>query len=85
MAALLALLSRGVPGLRVARLPFAASAPPLRRPSAPPGPPRPLSFSAAELVRAAPGPLRPYLRLMRLHQPAGEGRGEGGALAMVAR
>ncbi|NXP76790.1 COQ2 protein, partial [Ramphastos sulfuratus] len=33
--------------------------------------PRLLSFSAAELVRAAPGPLQPYLRLMRLHQPAG--------------
>ncbi|NXG24047.1 COQ2 protein, partial [Grallaria varia] len=31
----------------------------------------PRSFSAAELVRAAPAPLQPYLRLMRLHQPAG--------------
>ncbi|XP_037251937.1 4-hydroxybenzoate polyprenyltransferase, mitochondrial isoform X1 [Falco rusticolus] len=72
MAALLARLCRGAPGLRAARLPLAAvAAPPLRRPSAPPGPPRPLSFSAAELVRAAPGPLRPYLRLMRLHQPTG--------------
>ncbi|XP_040438720.1 LOW QUALITY PROTEIN: 4-hydroxybenzoate polyprenyltransferase, mitochondrial [Falco naumanni] len=72
MAALLARLCRGAPGLRAARLPrAAAAAPPLRRPSAPPGPPRPLSFSAAELVRAAPGPLRPYLRLMRLHQPTG--------------
>ncbi|KAM9236137.1 4-hydroxybenzoate polyprenyltransferase, mitochondrial [Leptosomus discolor] len=83
MAALLVRLRRGASGLRAARLPLAAAAlPPLRRPSAPPGPPRPLSFSAAELVRAAPGPLRPYLRLMRLHQPAGE---RGGAVAVAAR
>ncbi|KAF2984302.1 hypothetical protein EK904_000690 [Melospiza melodia maxima] len=74
-AALLARWCRGVPGLRdtlglrAARLPLAA-APPLllRRLAAPPGP---RSFSAAELVRAAPAPLQPYLRLMRLHQPAG--------------
>ncbi|XP_009099619.2 4-hydroxybenzoate polyprenyltransferase, mitochondrial [Serinus canaria] len=77
-AALLARLCRGGPGLRGtlglrnARLPLAATgaAPPLllRRPAAPLGP---RSFSAAELVRAAPAPLQPYLRLMRLHQPAG--------------
>ncbi|XP_014121329.2 4-hydroxybenzoate polyprenyltransferase, mitochondrial isoform X1 [Zonotrichia albicollis] len=74
-AALLARWCRSVPGLRdtlglrAARLPLAA-APPLllRRLAAPPGP---RSFSAAELVRAAPAPLQPYLRLMRLHQPAG--------------
>ncbi|XP_041905982.1 4-hydroxybenzoate polyprenyltransferase, mitochondrial [Corvus kubaryi] len=30
-----------------------------------------LAVSAAELVRAAPAPLQPYLRLMRLHQPTG--------------
>ncbi|XP_059699878.1 4-hydroxybenzoate polyprenyltransferase, mitochondrial [Haemorhous mexicanus] len=77
-AALLARLCRGAPGLRgtlgfrAARPPLAATgaAPPLllRRPAAPLGP---RSFSAAELVRAAPAPLQPYLRLMRLHQPAG--------------
>ncbi|XP_064272715.1 4-hydroxybenzoate polyprenyltransferase, mitochondrial [Passer domesticus] len=76
--ALLARLCRGAPGLRgslglrAARPPLAAAAaaPPLllRRPAAPLGP---RSFSAAELVRAAPAPLQPYLRLMRLHQPAG--------------
>lgn len=93
MAALLTRLCRGAPGLRAARLPLAAAAvaPPLRRPSAPSGPPRPLSFSAAELVGAAPGPLRPYLRLMRLHQPAGERggagwrRSHGDAAAMATR
>lgn len=81
MAALLARLCRAAPGLRAARLPLAAAAaafPSLRRPSALPGSARPLSFSASELVRAAPGPLQPYLRLMRLHQPAGE---RGGARA----
>ncbi|XP_041336275.1 4-hydroxybenzoate polyprenyltransferase, mitochondrial isoform X2 [Pyrgilauda ruficollis] len=74
-AVLLARFCRGPPGLRgslgfhAARPPLAA-APPLllRRPAAPLGP---RSFSAAELVRAAPAPLQPYLRLMRLHQPAG--------------
>ncbi|OXB55233.1 hypothetical protein ASZ78_001067 [Callipepla squamata] len=70
MAALLARLSRASCRFRALR-PVLAAAPPLRRPAAPPEPPRPLSFSAAELVRAAPSPLRPYLRLMRLHQPAG--------------
>nr|XP_020657421.1 4-hydroxybenzoate polyprenyltransferase, mitochondrial isoform X1 [Pogona vitticeps] len=43
------------------------------------GPPRPAgprqrptrAFSAAALVRAAPGPLQPYLRLMRLDKPIG--------------
>ncbi|XP_050801155.1 4-hydroxybenzoate polyprenyltransferase, mitochondrial isoform X1 [Gopherus flavomarginatus] len=32
---------------------------------------RPLSFSAAGLVSSAPGPLQPYLRLMRLDKPIG--------------
>ncbi|RLW00877.1 hypothetical protein DV515_00008533 [Chloebia gouldiae] len=78
-AALRARLCWGTPGLRG---PFglratcpplaaaAAAAPPLllRRPAAPLGP---RCFSAAELVRAAPTALQPYLRLMRLHQPAG--------------
>ncbi|XP_019409003.1 PREDICTED: 4-hydroxybenzoate polyprenyltransferase, mitochondrial-like [Crocodylus porosus] len=31
----------------------------------------PLRFSAAALVEAAPGPARPYLRLMRLDRPIG--------------
>lgn len=81
-AALLARLCWGSPGLRgpfglrATRPPLAAAAAPpllLRRPAAPPGP---RCFSAAELVRAAPAALQPYLRLMRLHQPAGERGGE---------
>uniref|UniRef100_A0A8B9R0X8 4-hydroxybenzoate polyprenyltransferase, mitochondrial n=1 Tax=Anas platyrhynchos TaxID=8839 RepID=A0A8B9R0X8_ANAPL len=75
MAALLWRLGRAPCGLRAARtaLPAAAAAvwPPRFAAAAPPDPRRPLSFSAAELVRAAPGRLQPYLRLMRLHQPAG--------------
>lgn len=73
MAALLAGFTRASCRFHAARpaLVAAAAALPLRCPAAPLGPPRPLSFSAAELVRAAPGPLRPYLHLMRLHQPAG--------------
>uniref|UniRef100_A0A8C9FMU4 4-hydroxybenzoate polyprenyltransferase, mitochondrial n=2 Tax=Pavo cristatus TaxID=9049 RepID=A0A8C9FMU4_PAVCR len=72
MAALLAGFSRASCRFHAARSALAAAtALPLRCPAAPLGPPRPLSFSAAELVRAAPGPLRPYLHLMRLHQPAG--------------
>ncbi|KAI6069499.1 4-hydroxybenzoate polyprenyltransferase, mitochondrial [Aix galericulata] len=76
MAALLWRLGLAPCRLRAARpaLPAAAAAvwpPPPRPGSVPPGPRRPLSFSAAELVRAAPGRLQPYLRLMRLHQPAG--------------
>lgn len=82
MAALLWRLGRAPCGLRAARtaLPAAAAAvwPPRFAAAAPPDPRRPLSFSAAELVRAAPGRLQPYLRLMRLHQPAGEGRGGKG-------
>lgn len=73
MAALLAGFTRASCRFHAARpaLVAAAAALPLRCPATPLGPPRPLSFSAAELVRAAPGPLRPYLHLMRLHQPAG--------------
>lgn len=72
MAALLARFSRAFYRFHAARPTLAATAAlPLRCPAAPPDPPRTLSFSAAELVRAAPGPLRPYLHLMRLHQPAG--------------
>lgn len=80
-AVLLARLCRGTPGLRGtprlrAACPPLSAAPPLllRRPAAPLGP---RSFSAAELVRAAPAALQPYLRLMRLHQPAGERGREG--------
>ncbi|XP_066852743.1 4-hydroxybenzoate polyprenyltransferase, mitochondrial isoform X1 [Anser cygnoides] len=75
MAALLWRLGRAWCSPRAARPALAAAAavwpPPFRPAAVPPGPRRPLSFSAAELVRAAPGRLRPYLRLMRLHQPAG--------------
>lgn len=79
MAALLWRLGRAPCGLRAARTAAAAAWPPRFAAAAPPDPRRPLSFSAAELVRAAPGRLQPYLRLMRLHQPAGEGRGGEGA------
>uniref|UniRef100_A0A8C5UDZ4 4-hydroxybenzoate polyprenyltransferase, mitochondrial n=1 Tax=Malurus cyaneus samueli TaxID=2593467 RepID=A0A8C5UDZ4_9PASS len=44
-----------------------------RRRCCSPAPPRPgaAQLLGGQLVRAAPAPLQPYLRLMRLHQPAG--------------
>ncbi|KAJ7327181.1 hypothetical protein JRQ81_016940 [Phrynocephalus forsythii] len=61
-----------------ARLPT-ASLGALSGPSSDHGPPYPArpktrptsTFSAAALVRAAPGPVKPYLRLMRLDKPIG--------------
>ncbi|XP_038614733.1 4-hydroxybenzoate polyprenyltransferase, mitochondrial [Tachyglossus aculeatus] len=60
----------------VSRCPRAAAAAmvsvrPVVSPPGGPRPRRPLSLSAAAIVGRAPRPLRPYLRLMRLHKPIG--------------
>lgn len=45
---------------------------------------RTLSLSAAAVVNAAPRPLQPYLRLMRLDKPIGEWGGLGCAIGCLA-